>query len=183
MKIVVNILGLKLGWWACVLGAIYGFWWIGPIVVGIHLAAHLALTADLRRETVFLVYAAVLGLILDSTLSWFSILSYREPLGVGWLSPIWRAGQPDWGVGPARFGGVAGRVAGGPAAHQIGLRPPLTGHRFLFTLHACRRVRTARVGFWHTVWRAQRNTRGTLGAKDAFAGGAARHAHPRLTLR
>lgn len=89
MKIVVNILGLKLGWWACVLGTIYGFWWIGPIVVGIHLAAHLALTADLRRETVFLVYAAVLGLILDSTLSWFSILSYREPLGVAWLSPIW----------------------------------------------------------------------------------------------
>ena len=52
----------------------HSFWWIGPIVVGIHLAAHLALTADLRGETVFLVYAAVLGLILDSTLSFTPVV-------------------------------------------------------------------------------------------------------------
>ena len=49
----------------------------------------------------------------------------------GWSGPICGAVRPDWGGGPARFGGWSGRVAGGPATHQIGLSPPLTGHRFL----------------------------------------------------
>ena len=57
----------------------------------------------------------------------------------GWLSPIGGVAQPDLAGGSDQLGGwlspiwpVAGRVAGGSATHQIGLRPPLTGHRFLF---------------------------------------------------
>ena len=56
----------------------------------------------------------------------------------GWLSPIGGVAQPDLAGGSDQLGGwlspiwpVAGRVAGGSATHQIGLRPPLTGRRFL----------------------------------------------------
>ena len=56
----------------------------------------------------------------------------------GWLSPIGGVAQPDLAGGSDRLGvwlspiwPVAGRVAGGSATHQIGLKPPLTGQRFL----------------------------------------------------
>jgi hypothetical protein len=65
----------------------------------------------------------------------------------GWLSPIGGVAQPDLAGGSDRLGGwlspiwpVAGRVAGGSATHQIGLRPPLTGHRFLLCLYGLRCV-------------------------------------------
>ena len=40
MKTIVNVLGFKISWWACVLGATSGSEYLGPIAMAIFLALH-----------------------------------------------------------------------------------------------------------------------------------------------
>ena len=81
------------------------------------------------QKTVRTLWPSHLGQVGRTTLGrWSGPISRWSGRVAG---PICGAVRPDWGGGPARFGGWSGRVAGGPATHQIGLSPPLTGHRFL----------------------------------------------------
>ena len=50
MRILINILALKIGWLSCVLGAAYGRQFLGPAVVLALLGLHLTLAQDRPRE-------------------------------------------------------------------------------------------------------------------------------------
>ena len=80
-----NIVGVNVGWWACVLGAARGNEWIGPAVVIGHLAVHLGLSRNRTDIGRFLTVAAVVGFCIDSFLGYKGALIHLS----GWLSPIW----------------------------------------------------------------------------------------------
>ncbi len=73
-----NILGFKVCWWACVLGAVSNQKYLGPILVIIYLFIHLYLiSAELRKSEIYLLlFAGILGTLVDSLFLNFNLLSY-----------------------------------------------------------------------------------------------------------
>ena len=89
MRILVNSLAVTIGWWTCILGAVNGYPWAGPVVVGLHLAWHITVSEGTRPQLVFLGIAALLGVLLDGLLYLTGTVAYPiDPTG-RWLIPIW----------------------------------------------------------------------------------------------
>ncbi len=87
-----NVLGFKVCWWACVLGAINGQKFLGPLLVGLYLLVHLYMIPEaLRKSEVFLlVVAGIFGTIADSLLLNTNILVYDGMYSsVDFIAPLW----------------------------------------------------------------------------------------------
>lgn len=81
---------VQLGWWACVLGAAQGLFFLGPAVVGGLLVIQTwGLSAGARRRAwraILLLGAA--GTVIDSAMSSLGLLSFRGSF-TAWLAPLW----------------------------------------------------------------------------------------------
>jgi len=131
-KILFSAGALNLGWFACVLGAVWGRPLMGPLVVAGLLALHLAMMEHRRREIALVLGAGLLGYSLDSALVLAGAIDFGP--GSGPLAPTklwmvalwmnyasglnlalyWLAGRP---VLAAALGAV-----GGPLAYWAGVQ-------------------------------------------------------------
>ena len=87
-----NILGFKVCWWACVLGAVSNQKYLGPILVLIYLFIHLyIMSAELRKSEIqLLLFAAILGTFVDTLLLNFGFLSYAGAYNnISYIAPLW----------------------------------------------------------------------------------------------
>ena len=89
MKHIVNFLGLKIGWIACVVGAANGMGWVGPLVVCGVIGIHLSLIHDIWGEIRIIVLVALFGSTIDTVLAGLGAFSYSNGWSIKWLSPIW----------------------------------------------------------------------------------------------
>ncbi len=133
MKKLVNFLGFQAGWWACVIGAAEGPVWLGPAAVGAVVGLHLALNGSRRGELALMLFAALLGLMLDGTLAANGLLGFPGEAGpvVGplpiWMVALWINVAPTLGssLGWMRrrylLGALFGLV-GGPFTYYAGVR-------------------------------------------------------------
>lgn len=129
-RLTVNLAGVNLGWFACVLGAAHGLHWLGPLVVTVLLVLHLILSHPRRPELLLAVVAGIFGFAFDSLLITGGVYEVERwllprPLAAGWLVALWvnfalilntalRPFQGRW-VLAAGIG-----FLGGPAAYYAG---------------------------------------------------------------
>jgi hypothetical protein len=88
-RTLINLAAFQAGWFSCVLGAANGYPLIGPLVVFVVVAIHLAMAAQPERELMLILLAGMLGAMLDSALVRTGWLTY--PNGV-----IWAGTAPYW---------------------------------------------------------------------------------------
>ena len=92
ISFIYNILGFKVCWWACVLGAVSNQKYLGPALVLMYLFIHLyIMSADLRKAEIYLLlFAAILGTFVDSVLLNFNLLSYAGSYNnISYIAPLW----------------------------------------------------------------------------------------------
>lgn len=90
MFFIYNVLGFKICWWACVLGAVNGQKYLGPAFVLVYLAIHMYYIPSKSRlvEIKLLLFAAFFGTLSDSVLLNFDLLVY-EGLTFNAVAPFW----------------------------------------------------------------------------------------------
>lgn len=126
-----SVAQLQVGWLACVAGAAAGRFVIGPAVVAVLLAIHLAASQERRRDLVLMAALGVAGSAIDSTLAAAGLLSFRGAPWP-WLCPLWitalwlhfatsRDSLFAALRGKPRTAAVVGLV-GGPLAYGAGVR-------------------------------------------------------------
>lgn len=84
-----NIAGYQVAWFACVLGAAHGMWWLGPLIVLPFVIIHVRGAGDARAEASLLILTAVLGSLFDQVLLLLGWVSYPPSPLPNWLLPIW----------------------------------------------------------------------------------------------
>ena len=76
MKTIVNVLGFKISWWACVLGATSGSEYLGPIAMAIFLALHFNLNVSNNSEIKLILIFAVVGTLIDTLMAYTKLIGY-----------------------------------------------------------------------------------------------------------
>jgi Protein of unknown function (DUF2878) len=132
MRLLVNLVAFQAGWFACVLGAANGRFFLGPAVVAAAVTLHLALSENRKGQALLLAAAAVLGLLVETALSAIGATAPARdavpaPLPPLWLFVLW----PNFGAavpvsmrflrGKTALSAVLGAVAG-PGAYYAGAR-------------------------------------------------------------
>jgi len=84
-----NIIALNVGWFACVLPAIGGMPWVGPISVALLIAIHLYLVPARRRELALIGAVGAFGYVADSIATVLGVFAFPDPAQLGGPSPIW----------------------------------------------------------------------------------------------
>lgn len=84
---------MQLGWFACVLGAARGHFWLGPLTVLALLALHLHFSRERLLELELIVAMGVVGVTIDSTLMCLELLEFRGALmscvAPPWIAALW----------------------------------------------------------------------------------------------
>ena len=84
-----NLAAFPVGWAACLWGAANGHPFVGPLVVGVLLAAQSFTMIDARRTVGLIAVVAILGTGIDSTLLDKGLYWAKQPLHGEWLCPLW----------------------------------------------------------------------------------------------
>ncbi|MCE9589328.1 MAG: DUF2878 domain-containing protein, partial [Planctomycetes bacterium] len=123
MYFYVNLLLANLCWFACVLAGAHGWGAVPAMVLALVVGVHLGLAPHPLRELPFLLAAAVLGWVVDSSLAGLNLLHFM-PLDAGirssplYMVALWvnfattLAGCLRWLRGRYRLGAALGLVAG-----------------------------------------------------------------------
>lgn len=129
---VINVVLFQLVWFAAVVGAARGLFWLGPLLLIPTLAIHLYLQKERPGEVKLLLTAGVLGFLFDSALMAGSVFTplqhlFPAPFSPPWMiclwlnlaatlnvSLAWLRGRYLWA---AAFGAI-----GGPLAYYSGAR-------------------------------------------------------------
>lgn len=90
----VNILGVNIGWFACVLGASHGLPGLAPAVVSGLFAVHVSLNRPAKCEALLAATVALVGFGFDSFLMAAGVYEARRwllpaPLATLWLISLW----------------------------------------------------------------------------------------------
>ena len=88
-----NLVGFQAVWFASVWGAGAGRPWLGPAVLAVYVAGHLAMTPSRDRDLRMLAIALVLGLVVDSAFILTGALAYASPGPLPALAPAWILGM------------------------------------------------------------------------------------------
>ncbi|MDA1314771.1 MAG: DUF2878 domain-containing protein [Acidobacteria bacterium] len=132
MKLLINVAGFQLAWFACVIGAGSGQPWVGPVVTLVVLAIHVILHLARRWMEIALIMAgSLIGYAADSTLVLTGLLVFPEHARLGspstlWMVALWAsfAGTLNvalrWLDGRYLIAALLG-VVGGPVAYYAGL--------------------------------------------------------------
>lgn len=131
--LVANVLLFQAGWFACVLGAAHGRWWLGPAVAAAVLGWHLARAEEPRREATLIGVAAIAGALFETALvqtGWVrfdaAVMPF-EGLAPIWMVALWALFATTLNVslralhGRWRLAALLGAV-GGPLAYAGGAR-------------------------------------------------------------
>jgi len=86
---VINFIAFQVAWFACVLGGANDRALAGTMVVGAVIGLHLALAQRPRQEALLIAVAAVIGLVWDSWLVAFGLMSYPTGNFASGLAPYW----------------------------------------------------------------------------------------------
>jgi len=89
MKIAVNFIAFQIGWFACILGAANGMPWIGLLVGALVISFHLFSVDKPAKELNLILYAVVIGIVLDSLLVMSGWLSYPNGILLDGTAPYW----------------------------------------------------------------------------------------------
>lgn len=126
----VNVVLFQTAWFAAVLGACGGTFWLGPLVLLPVLAIHLALSGNRHGEVKLLLAAGLLGFVFDTALVFagaFTPLAhlFPRPFSPPWMICLWLNFAATLNVSMAWLRGryflaaVFGAV-GGPLAYYSG---------------------------------------------------------------
>jgi len=90
----VNVLLFQAAWFAAVLGAARGMFWLGPLSMIPVLAIHLALQENRRGEAQLLLTAGLLGFIVDTTFVASGVFTplqhlFPRPFSPPWMICLW----------------------------------------------------------------------------------------------
>lgn len=130
MRLLVNLVAFQVGWFSCVMGAAYGFYWLGPVTVLAIFGLHLYLTGCYRRESLIGLVFLAAGFVVDTVLTASGVYSPAEnllprPFSPPWLLALWlNLGiifnvSLRWLHGRYRFAAIMGGL-GGCAAYYSG---------------------------------------------------------------
>jgi hypothetical protein len=128
----VNVVLFQAAWFAAVLGAARGVFWLGPLVLLPVLAIHLALRDDRPGELKLLLAAGLLGFLFDSALVLAGVFTplahlFPRPLSPPWMIGLWLNFAAtlnvsmSWLRGRYFLAALFGAV-GGPLAYYSGAR-------------------------------------------------------------
>jgi hypothetical protein len=84
-----NYILYQAGWFACVLGAAWGYAAAGTCIGLLTLALHFGLAQHRRAELELALAAAAIGLCVDTTQIWLGTLHFGAGTVVAWLPPPW----------------------------------------------------------------------------------------------
>ncbi len=128
--VIINFVAFQAAWFIAVLGAAWGYPWIGPIAVVAWIAAFWVWHPSARDDLVLLVGAGLIGLATDSVSVLTGVISFPEPAGPGFPTTIWMIAlwinfaasirhSLNWIRGRYALGTVFGGI-GGPLAYFAG---------------------------------------------------------------
>ena len=83
----VNFLFYQTGWFACVLGAAWGFQWLGVGIALCLVSAHFWLATDRILQIKLALIAAAIGLLVDCTQLWAGVFAFSRGRVLDWLPP------------------------------------------------------------------------------------------------
>lgn len=86
---VANFVLFQAGWFTCVLAAAAGYEWIGPVAVLMIVVVHLSVIERSWSELMFLLFAGLLGTVLDSVQVWLDAVRFSGTSLFGVLCPLW----------------------------------------------------------------------------------------------
>lgn len=128
----INVVLFQAAWFAAVLGAAKGMFWLGPLSMIPVLAIHLALQDDRRGEAKLLLTAALLGLAFDTVLVAGGVFTplqhfFPRPVSPPWMICLWLNFAATLNVSLAWLRGRYVLAAffgsvGGPLAYYSGAR-------------------------------------------------------------
>ena len=90
----VNVVLFQAAWFAAVLGAARGMFWLGPLAMLPTLAVHLTLQDNRRGEVKLLLAAGLLGLVFDTAFVAGGVFTplqhlFPRPLSPPWMICLW----------------------------------------------------------------------------------------------
>ena len=88
-QVIVNFVLFQAGWFACVLGAAYGWPWIGTAAVAAIIAWHLCNAVQPAQEAKLIVLALLIGALWDSVLVMLGWIVYSAGTLVAGAAPHW----------------------------------------------------------------------------------------------
>lgn len=129
---IANAVAFQIGWFACVLGAAWGYWWAGPLFVAAFALLQLGLLEDRRRESRLILVTLLIGWVFDSVLILFGYYIPKANVFEGWGSSPWLVAMwvnfaltlrhsMSWMRGRYGVGAVMGAIFG-PMAYHAGVR-------------------------------------------------------------
>lgn len=127
-----NLALYQVGWFCCVLGAARGFPYAGALVALLLMGVHLLLSDSRRTELHLMLFACLIGVLVDSVQQAAGVFSFRPvpgwPLWLPlWVFVIWAQFATlfryalYWLSGRYLLGALLG-MAGGPLAYWAGIR-------------------------------------------------------------
>lgn len=88
-RVILNIIALQSGWFACVLGAAKGMPQLGPIVVLAFTILHLSFSPRRIRDVIVLGVAVIVGIVADGVLLRAGAIAFESGVVGGYLIPLW----------------------------------------------------------------------------------------------
>jgi hypothetical protein len=85
----VNLVAFQVGWFSCVLGAAFGYPYVGAIVVAIVISLHLYLAHQSSQEMLVIGVAALAGIVFDSALVQSGWVEYQNGMLIAGSAPYW----------------------------------------------------------------------------------------------
>ncbi|MGF1572314.1 MAG: DUF2878 domain-containing protein [Sumerlaeia bacterium] len=131
--LLINFISYNALWFACILSGSTGYQWASVLVLAVLLALHFRFVSkNAPRDWALIAAAAGFGLLTDSLLAGFGIMSFHSgwPVVPAWVNPIWMLTL--WAGFSTTlyviFGWMQGRVwlmalmgaTGGPGAYYAG---------------------------------------------------------------
>lgn len=89
MNNLLNFVCFQLVWFASVIGAARGLWWLGPLSVLVFVLLQLFASPVRRNDIMLIAIALVVGGVWDSLMAGTELLRYATPVPSSQLAPVW----------------------------------------------------------------------------------------------
>lgn len=87
VRFALSLIGLQVGWWACVAGAAHGYPWVGPLFVAGLVCARLAVSRPKARELSLAWTFAMVGFLFDNLLALAGLVRFTGANSA--IPPLW----------------------------------------------------------------------------------------------
>ena len=92
MRLIFDIVGFQITWWASALGAGAGLWWPGVLVAAVVVALQIGLSKARIATLAAVLAAAALGLIAETAIISTGLIRYAAGWPIASLPPLWLIG-------------------------------------------------------------------------------------------